>query len=162
MYSLVLRRDQFPVDGISDITASLLERIVTGLAETVPHAFRAGISDLCLAEKSASDGTLLHRKFSGNSMRLRPSHVLFHGTILYAFNLSLISRYLKLPERQPEYRQQRSHSDFITNLGIDVARIKQSLARQWRADNPLVAWPADLTQSLARSKYETPEWNLRF
>lgn len=162
MYSLVLSRDQFMADGIMEITAFILERMASGLARIAPNTCRAGISDLCLAEKSTHDGTILHRKFSGNSMRLRPTHVLFHGTILYDFDLSLIGRYLKLPERQPDYRQQRAHGDFITNLSADCEAIKQSLVAQWRASMAMRTWPVDLTEQLARSKYEDPDWNLRF
>ena len=40
------------------------------------------------------------RKFSGNSLRAKRRHLLYHGTLLYNFDLSLIETCLSAPPRQ--------------------------------------------------------------
>ena len=69
------------------------------------------------------------KKFSGNAQRRAKYHILHHGTILYKFDLSLISRYLNMPQEIPEYRKHRSHTDFVTNVRIDPQVFKNQLAR---------------------------------
>jgi lipoate---protein ligase len=69
------------------------------------------------------------KKFSGNAQRRGKRYILHHGTILYNFDLSLISRYLNMPHDIPEYRKQRPHKDFVTNIPIDPRVFKEQLAR---------------------------------
>src|SRR2546429_689077 len=66
----------------------------------------AGVSDL------AVDG----RKVSGNAQQRKREHFLHHGTLLYGFDATTMARYLRLPPRQPDYRQRRQHAEFVTNL----------------------------------------------
>jgi lipoate-protein ligase A len=72
------------------------------------------------------------KKFSGNAQRRGRGHILHHGTILYRFDLSLVTRYLKMPPRMPDYRSSRSHADFITNVNLDVPQFKENLASAWK------------------------------
>ena len=51
-----------------------------------------------------SDLVLDGRKFSGNAQQRKRTHLLHHGTILYAFDVSRIGDYVKHPPRMPEYR----------------------------------------------------------
>ena len=74
------------------------------------------------------------RKFSGNSQRRRRSSVLFHGTILYAFDLSLLEILLPMPSKQPEYRSERPHSTFVTNLPASAGEIRAALRSAWKAN----------------------------
>ena len=60
-------------------------------------------------------------KFSGNAQRRRRHALVFHGTILYGFDLSLIDALLKFPSAQPEYRASRSHSEFVRNISAAPA-----------------------------------------
>ena len=66
-------------------------------------------------------------KFSGNAQRRRRHALVFHGTILYGFDLSLIDALLKFPSAQPEYRASRSHSEFVRNISAAPAQVKQAL-----------------------------------
>ena len=68
----------------------------------LPGITQAGISDLSLGG----------RKFSGNAQQRKQTAILHHGTLLYAFDLPSISRYLKQPPRQPEYRGNRDTRTF--------------------------------------------------
>jgi len=114
-------------------------------------AQRAGISDLVLGNK----------KFSGNSLRCKRSHFLYHGTLLYRFPLEKISKFLKMPARQPAYRQHRSHADFLTNLPLDSAAIQQALTPAFAATDNYSDWPRALTAELIAEKYSRAEWNER-
>ncbi|MCA9409066.1 MAG: lipoate--protein ligase family protein [Candidatus Omnitrophica bacterium] len=71
------------------------------------------------------------RKFSGNAQKRGRNFILHHGTLLYNFDLSLIDRYLKMPEDKPAYRQNRSHLDFVTNIAIDPNAFKQQLKQRF-------------------------------
>ena len=66
--------------------------------------------------RGTSDLAIGNQKFSGNSMRCRRRHFLYHGTILYNFPLEMISRCLKIPPWMPDYRNGREHGAFVANL----------------------------------------------
>ena len=68
--------------------------------------------------KGISDLAINNIKFSGNAQRRLKKAILFHGTILYNFQLSLIEKYLKHPPIQPAYRENRPHDQFIQNIPL--------------------------------------------
>ena len=53
----------------------------------------------------------------------------------------IISRYLKLPKRQPDYRENRSHAEFLSTIDAPVQEIKRALADAWHAEIELKCWP---------------------
>jgi lipoate---protein ligase len=116
-----------------------------------PTVARAGISDFVLGNK----------KFSGNSLRCKRNYFLYHGTLLYRFPLEKISEFLKMPSRQPAYRQHRSHADFLTNLPLDSAAIQQALTTAFATTDNYSDWPRALTTELTAEKYNCAEWNER-
>ncbi|MFN9878697.1 MAG: lipoate--protein ligase family protein, partial [Planctomycetota bacterium] len=65
------------------------------------------------------------------------------------------------PERQPDYREQRSHLDFVTNLPAHRADLISSLRTVWGADEPTGDWPLGMTLRLASDKYSRLEWTKR-
>src|SRR5690606_27989264 len=73
------------------------------------------------------------RKFSGNSMRKKRTRILYHDTIMYDFDLSLIDRYLHMPPRQPGYRLNRDHTEFVANLPLDGETLRGTIANHWEA-----------------------------
>ncbi len=73
--------------------------------------------------------TQTFRKFSGNAVRLRRRTILYHGTILYDFPLTLMSRYLQSPPRQPVYRNGRSHMEFVVNFPAPRDAILDAIAQ---------------------------------
>jgi lipoate-protein ligase A len=149
LYSLVLRFDRHP--ALSDLRGSYRHIFETILAGLRPHV--AG-----LALQGSSDLTLDDRKFSGNSQQRKRTHLLHHGTLLYAFDVAAIPRYLKAPPRQPEYRRQRDHAEFVTNLPIAVETLREVMREAWHAVNTLDAWAAESVQQLVLEKYERDEW----
>ena len=99
-------------------------------------------------------------KFSGNAQRRRKDHFLFHGAFLLNFDLGLIQDLLKMPSKQPHYRENRRHEDFLTNLELPSGTIKDLLRRAWMATNS--EWEIPDTPAALLEKYQSDEWNLKF
>jgi lipoate-protein ligase A len=108
-----------------------------------------------------TDLTIDGRKFSGNAQRRKRQTVLLHGTFLVGLDLELVAAVLRRPSREPAYRAGRPHREFLTNLGVSAAAIKEALRRVWGADEPLAAPPLEGVGRLARDKYAQAAWNLR-
>ncbi len=152
MYAVVLSYERRPDLRLIDRAHRfVLETVASALRQHVPGLRHAGTSDLAVGD----------RKVSGNSMRCCRRHLLYHGTLLYAMQLDLADRYLRLPSRQPDYRAGRGHKEFIANLPVDSRILRKSLADAWQASQPMRTWPHDITQRLVRDKYSTREWNYR-
>lgn len=66
--------------------------------------------------QGTSDVAVEDRKISGNAQARRWKAVLVHGTLLVDFDFALAERVLLHPPREPEYRQGRSHRDFLVTL----------------------------------------------
>lgn len=101
-------------------------------------------------------------KFSGNAQRRKNQYLLFHGTFLLNFDLAVMEHILKMPPKQPAYRQGRPHTDFVTNLNVKAEPIKQALTSTWNAKEKLENTPLEKIQSLAKNNYSSPAWNLKF
>jgi lipoate-protein ligase A len=112
--------------------------------------------------QGSSDLALGSLKFSGNAQRRTDRHVLFHGTFLLDFGLSIVQKVLPLPSKQPSYRRNRSHEEFLTNVHIQREVLKRSLRKAWSATEELEAVPAEAIRELARTRYSTKEWTFRF
>ena len=151
MYSIVLKYEgREHLRMLDQVHQHILGKVLTALAPHLPGAEHVGTSDLALAG----------RKFSGNSLRCKRDHLLYHGTLLYDFDLALVGRLLKMPPRQPNYRSDRQHPEFITNLALPVMVLRQSLAAAFNATNLLTSWPRDRTATLANYRYSQDQWNL--
>lgn len=109
----------------------MLERMAKALHRWEPAIAFRGISDLAI------DGL----KISGNAQRRKRQALLFHGTILYAMHVDVISRYLKQASRQPDYREGRSHAAFLRTIAAPLQDIKEAIADVWNARSTLDAWP---------------------
>ncbi len=152
MYSVILSYDRYPALKMVDVAHKfILGRTVDAVKRFLPTARLQGTSDL----------TLDDRKFSGNSLRCKRDHLLYHGTLLCEFPLELIGRCLKAPPRQPEYRAQRSHDEFVINLEIDRQRLRDALTDQWQANSELEGWPESLTGELVQQRYGQATWHHR-
>jgi lipoate-protein ligase A len=146
LYTLVLDQEREP--ALSQIQPSyrfILGRVAAALG---PEAAQEGISDLALGG----------RKFSGNAQQRKRRHLLHHGTLLYAFDLGRVGRYLRPPPRQPEYRAGRGHAEFLLNLPLPAEELKQRLRAAWGADIEHASWPEAEARRLVVDKYASPEW----
>jgi lipoate---protein ligase len=152
LYSVILRFDRDP--ALADLHGSyryILGRMLRGLSPQVPALALQGSSDLTWAD----------RKFSGNAQQRKRTHLLHHGTLLYAFDITAIARYLKTPPRQPEYRQQRVHGDFLANLPIAGEVLERVLRELWQADEARAELPLEAVKTLVEEKYDLAEWTRR-
>ena len=106
-----------------------------------------------ISVKGDTDLALRELKFSGNSQRRKRKALLFHGTFLLNFDLTLIGRSLKMPSRRPAYRQDRPHEKFLMNLKCPASKIKEALKKAWGAQKPLENIPFENIDKLAASRY---------
>src|SRR5207248_2004188 len=137
-FTLVLAYDRDP--ALHDIGASyryVLGRVAGALA-SVAAATPEGTSDL------AGNGV----KISGNAQQRKRNHFLHHGTLLCGFDLGLMAKYLHAPERQPDYRRNRPHAEFVTNLPAAATEVKRLLAAEWRAEGEYTPVPWDAVRRL--------------
>lgn len=139
--------------GIEATTREILNRIIASLKQNKP--------DFKIELQGISDLTIDGRKFSGNSQRWLTTTLLHHGTILYDFDLDRIPRYLTSPEREPEYRSQRDHLEFVTNYPMTKPELKQLFTETWHASEPEPSLPLERVDQLVTEKYATEKWNLR-
>ena len=176
MYSVVLSLERHPeLRGIDAAHRFVLARLSKAIKTMCESVTCCGTSDLgFLAEAAGPDeaisrglatekcGTrpLALRKFSGNSLRMKRRHLLYHGTLLYDFDLALIETLLAHPPREPAYRAGRRHSAFVANLPAAGAAIRRALIDAWQAADPLADWPQARTEQLVEEKYARDEWNL--
>lgn len=107
------------------------------------------------------------RKISGNAQARRRKYFLQHGTLLVMPLVKLIDRYLPHPPEEPEYRQGRTHADFLSNLrhlGCDASLddVKRSIiaASAISETSSPTGDEIAMAQTLAASKYFNDNWNL--
>lgn len=81
--------------------------------KALPYALR-GISDVAVN----------NRKILGSSIFRRRQYLLYQASILIETDIDLMTRVLRPPPRQPDYRQDRDHGSFVTSmreLGVDLS-----------------------------------------
>jgi lipoate-protein ligase A len=150
LYTLVFAYDSAPeLTQIGSSYCYILKRV--GAALNLPALQPRGTSDLALDAL----------KVSGNAQQRKRHHLLHHGSLLYAFDVALLGRYLRMPARQPAYRQQREHGDFVTNLPLGKDELVERLRSGFGADHAVTDWPADLVRELVQTKYGLTEWTRR-
>jgi lipoate-protein ligase A len=115
-----------------------------------------------IAIRGHTDLAVGERKFSGNSQRRRKYFLLFHGTFLLHFDLSLIGGLLRMPSKEPDYRENRKHGDFLTNINVSAEKVKAAMQKAWDASARLTNPPLEKIKTLARERYLTNEWNFKF
>jgi lipoate-protein ligase A len=153
MYSVVLGFDR----------RDALRRIDVAHQYVMTHVLRALRCQIADAEfQGTCDLTWQDRKCSGNSLRIARRHLLYHGTILYDFDLSWIARCLKQAPRQPEYRQGRDHESFTGNVPIDSDQFSADLCAIFGAEGRIDAESLrGRIRQLREQRYDDPAWHFR-
>lgn len=161
MYAVVLSYGlRSELKDIGRAHAYVLGRLAAALGPRVTRwgsVERVGTSDLALLDQSSQ-----RRKFSGNSMRAKRTHLLYHGTLLYACDMPLIAKLLRMPPRQPEYRAARSHETFLTNLPLDRPTIVTAIDHAWPTAGGLSDWPRERVAALIVERFSQECWNFEF
>jgi lipoate-protein ligase A len=153
-YALILRiGENSPLASISSANKFIMERNRAAIATLSKSPISVcGHTDLAI-------GGL---KFSGNSQRRKKNFLLFHGTFLLNFDLALVGKFLQMPSKQPDYRESRSHGEFLINLNLSADKVKAALKKSWNSTEELKDFPKSEIQKLAAQKYSTDEWNFKF
>lgn len=153
-YSVILRiQENGPLQSIAGTNHYILGRQQAALEPLVQAKIQIqGHTDLAIR----------NLKFSGNAQRRKRKYLLFHGTFLLHFDIPLIEKVLRMPSKQPDYRRDRPHTEFLTNLNQPAEAVKSVLKTIWRAEGPFAAVPLEKIDELARQKYSTDDWNLKF
>ena len=122
-----------------------------------------GHTDLAFTGQAGRDVVPSSRwlKFSGNAQRRRRRALVFHGTILYDFELRMIGELLREPSVQPDYRAHRSHSEFVGNIPARPDSIRAALRSAWQTQESFVAVPAGRIEQLRRDQYQNDAWTRR-
>ena len=153
-YALVLKLARRP--ALRDVPATnafVMERMRRALAPLMKSTITIqGFTDLVLGAQ----------KFSGNAQYRKRRALLFHGSILLDFDIPLIEQFLLSPPRQPAYRKNRPHGEFLTNLNIPAAAVKAALKEIWGASRESADVPLDRIERLVRDRYSRDGWNFRF
>jgi lipoate-protein ligase A len=150
LFSLVLAYERAPeLMHIGSSYRYILERICRSLGVADLHP--AGISDLALGQ----------RKVSGNAQQRKRTHLLHHGTLLYAYDVTQVTRYLRMPARQPAYRQERQHAEFLANLPLTRNDVVLRLRQAFDTDEEPAVWPDERVRQLVETKYAREEWTRR-
>ncbi len=164
-YSLILRiTESGPTRNISSANEYIMEKnreaVQLAIGQPSPAVSVRGHTDLAL--DTAHSSHAVFKKFAGNSQRRRKHFLLFHGTFLLNCDLKLIGELLRMPTLQPHYRAGRTHEDFVTNLRLPAATMKDALVKAWNAEGEFKNPPLDEIRKLAREKYVTRDWNCKF
>ncbi len=172
-YSLILRIESDPaLQTVTGTNRFVMERNRAALEKlfSVSSERKEALSlnsqlstfNFQLSVRGHTDLVIGDRKFSGNAQRRKRRAVLFHGSFLLNIDLALIEKVLPLPSKQPDYRQNRSHDEFLMNLDVSAKEVKAILRQTWRASEDLKGFRAGQTQTLAAQKYSTNAWNMKF
>ena len=90
-----------------------------------------------LGYKGISDITINDLKILGSSIYQNKFVVFYHAVLNVGESVSLIDKYLKHPVREPDYRKNRNHINFVTSLSkekynINILDIKKTLENELR------------------------------
>ena len=101
-----LKKDNKAVD-LMEFLEIAVAKIKDGILDymDLPLSIR-GNGDLCIGDK----------KILGSSIYSTKDYITYYCTLIIRGNINLISKYLLHPSKEPEYRQGRTHEDFITSI----------------------------------------------
>jgi len=128
------------------------------LNSLVPEISLQGTSDFCIN----------HKKISGNAQARKKNTMLHHGTLLVNLDINKISKHLKTPKEMPEYRNARTHKDFLTTFKKEKIKLnsKSLLAHiKNRFPDFIDSKPGlaekNACKKILKEKYFLDEWNFR-
>ena len=93
---------------------------------------KQGINNL--SHKGISDIALNNKKVLGSAIYRTKGKLFYHSVLNVSESVSTIEKYIKHPGREPDYRNGRKHSEFVTSLyaeefKIDMVELKNALEK---------------------------------
>jgi len=123
-------------------------------------------ADVSVQINGTCDLVINDKKISGTAQARKRHGLLHHLTLLWDLDFELCSALLREPNKRPDYRSQRTHSDFITTFKREKLTFTQddfirSLCEQFENVEELKIEPEQIAkaQELSDKKYNNPEWN---
>jgi len=154
MWSVVAPHPAGPPQ-VDAVHAAMLEPLAAALRAAGRPVERRGTSDLALVDGAQE------RKVSGNALRVRRHGVLYHGTLLDAFDIGTVADLLRHPPREPGYRAGRPHASFLANLALGRERLARIVRSAFDATTTSADWPRDRVAALVAERYESVTWTRR-
>jgi lipoate-protein ligase A len=133
----------------------VLESIAAAIRAVGAPVTLMGLGDLVIGD----------RKCGGSAQRRLKHWFMVHCSILYDFPIARIERYLSVPSRQPAYRAGRTHSEFLSNLGMARKILVEEIASnhpRGRGISTAPEPPQTLLDQLLSEKFSNPAWIERF
>ena len=83
---------------------------------------KKGINNL--SHNGISDVTLNNKKVLGSAIYRTKGKLFYHSVLNVSQPVSIIDKYIKHPSREPDYRNGRKHSEFVTSLYAEGFKIR--------------------------------------
>jgi lipoate-protein ligase A len=80
-----------------------------------------------LESRGISDLSINNRKILGSSMYLKNNILFYHAVLNVKEDISIISKYLRHPKREPDYRAGRDHREFVTSMWAEGYKVDDKL-----------------------------------
>lgn len=117
-----------------------------------------------------NDLTIDGKKFSGNAMALQKKRLLFHGTLLYDTDLTVLSEALRVAPDKIESKGVKSVRSRVTNIkayaptNLKIEEFKEALKQSFYGEDghrEYIPTEDDLAgiHELTEKKYQSWEWN---
>lgn len=79
-----------------------------------------------LHSKGISDISIGNKKVLGSAIYRGTTFMFYHAVLNISEDVKIISKYLKHPKREPDYRKGRNHSEFVTSLLLEGYNINSN------------------------------------
>lgn len=110
--TVVVNEQTFFITLICDTTSTQVSCCPKKVLEWSEFLYRSNIPEFQLCE---NDYAINGKKFGGNAQYFRKERWLLHSSLLWDFHAEQM-KYLQIPSKQPKYRENRSHLDFLCSL----------------------------------------------
>lgn len=152
LYTVVLDSDlDLTIGTIAGSYERILDPLAMALSRPDKKVSRRGISDLAVGEM----------KVSGSAQQRKRRFVLHHGTLLLHMDLSHLARLLPQPPRQPDYRLDRDHTSFTTNLEMSEGEAIDALVKAFDCLQEGTPPPVEFIQRSLHERFNDPTWLIR-
>jgi lipoate-protein ligase A len=141
--------------GVRELQVSMLQELAEQFKAISPG----------LEVVASGDWSIHGRKCVGSAQRRLKTHAMVHFSLLNQTDLTAISYFLPQPPRMPDYRESRTHSQFLTNFQVDPVDFSTTLANYFSDSVEISEAPLSvkkLADELSKDRFRMAEWTTRF